>query len=166
MHLNLKPSRPDQLGVFLRCSNFIRFPTIRCASVKPFKTDEAVSMTESSSDKLNRLYSEMYVLLEKEEKMRHETEKLLAKAKAMIDPRKEFNKWLKSSEGKAWKNKQFEYQDGKCAYCGESLRLADSEVHHILSLKEGGKEANKPENFKLLHPNCNRKIGTKIVDFD
>ncbi|CDM98164.1 conserved protein of unknown function [Limnospira indica PCC 8005] len=142
------------------------FTTIRCAFIKPFKQHEAISMTESSSDKLNQLYSEMLVLLQKEEKMRQETEKLLAKAKKMIDPRNEFNKWLKSSEGKDWKKKQFEYQNGKCASCGETLRFADAEVHHVLSLKEGGKTANKPENFKLLHPNCNRKIGSKFVNLD
>lgn len=60
-------------------------------------------MTEQSADKLNRLYSEMLVLLEKEKKIFDETERILAKAKAMIDPRKEFNKWLRSSEGEAWK---------------------------------------------------------------
>jgi len=60
-------------------------------------------MTEQSADKLNRLYSEMLVLLEKEKKIFRETEKVLAKAKAIIDPRKEFNKWLQSAEGKTWK---------------------------------------------------------------
>lgn len=91
-------------------------------------------MTEQSADKLNRLYSEMLVLLEKEKKIFDETERILAKAKAMIDPRKEFNKWLQSSEGQAWKQKQFEYQDAKCAYCGEDrhypYRLS---VAHLLT---------------------------------
>lgn len=123
-------------------------------------------MTEQSADKLNRLYNEMLALLEKEKKIFRETEKVLAKAKAMIDPRKEFNKWLQSSEGQAWKQKQFEYQDGKCAYCSDPLRFADAVVHHVRPLQQFGREANKPENFKLLHPSCNLQIGTKIVDFD
>ena len=123
-------------------------------------------MTEQSADKLNQLYSEMLVLLEKEKKIFDETKRILAQAKAMIDPRKEFNKWLQSSEGQVWKQKQFEYQDGKCAYCGDPLRLPDAVVHHVQPLKEFGREANKPENFKLLHPSCNLQIGTKIVDFD
>jgi len=122
-------------------------------------------MSDRSSDKLNKLYSEMFVLLQKEQQLRQQTEKMIAEAKAIIDPRAEFNNWLKSAEGKTWKRKQFEYQEGKCACCGESLRFADAVVHHVLSLKEFGRVANKPENFKLLHPSCNLKIGTKIIDF-
>lgn len=122
-------------------------------------------MNIRSSDDLNRLYSELLVLLNQEEEMRRETEKRLAKATASIDPRKEFNKWLKTNTGQAWKQKQFKYQDSKCAACSDPLRFADAVVHHVLPIKDFGTAANKPENFKLLHPGCNLKIGTKIVDF-
>lgn len=83
----------------------------------------------------------------------------------VVDPRQEFNRWLKRNAGQAWKLKQFEYQNSKCAACQTSLRFADAVVHHILSIKEFGSAANKPENFKLLHPGCNLEIGTRIVDF-
>ncbi|MFH7028699.1 MAG: hypothetical protein ACHBN1_25720 [Heteroscytonema crispum UTEX LB 1556] len=66
-------------------------------------------LKSDSADKLTQLYGEMFILLQKEEKIRKETQKVLAKAKTAIDPRKEFNKWLKSVEGKTWKHKQFEY---------------------------------------------------------
>jgi len=122
-------------------------------------------MGTDSSDNLAMFYSELLVLLKQEEEIRKETEKRLAKAKASIDPRKEFNNWLKTNSGQTWKQKQFKYQDSKCAACGDSLRFADAVVHHILSLKDFGSAANKPENFKLLHPGCNLAIGTKIVDF-
>jgi len=122
-------------------------------------------MGTDSSDNLARLYSELLVLLKQEEEIRKETERRLAKAKASIDPRKEFNNWLKTNSGQTWKQKQFKYQDRKCAACGDSLRFADAVVHHILSLKDFGSAANKPENFKLLHPSCNLEIGTKIVNF-
>lgn len=122
-------------------------------------------MRNHSADRLNQLYSEMLILLQKEERIRQDTEKILAKANTAINPRQEFNKWLKSSEGKAWKHKQFNYQEDKCAYCGELLRFADAVVHHVLPLKDFGSAANKPENFKLLHSGCNLSIGTKIVDF-
>ncbi|BAZ84374.1 MULTISPECIES: HNH endonuclease signature motif containing protein [Nostocales] len=122
-------------------------------------------MSNNSANKLNQLYSEMFILLQKEEKLRKQTAEVLAKAKATIDPRREFNNWLKSSEGQSWKKKQFDYQECKCAYCGELLRFADTVVHHVLPLKEFGNAANKPENFKLLHPSCNLTIGTKIVEF-
>lgn len=122
-------------------------------------------MNNHSADRLNQLYSEMFVLLQKEDRIRKETEEVLGKANTAIDPRKKFNNWLKCNEGKAWKQKQFEYQEGKCAYCSESLRFADTVVHHVLPLKDYGSAANKPENLKLLHPSCNLSIGTKIVYF-
>ncbi|ALF55142.1 HNH endonuclease [Nostoc piscinale CENA21] len=122
-------------------------------------------MSTGSADNLARLYSELLVLLAQEEEIRKSTEEKLARAKSVIDPRKEFNKWLQSNAGKTWKQKQFQYQEGKCAACGESLRSADAVVHHVLPLKDFGSAANKPENFRLLHPGCNLEIGTKIVDF-
>ncbi|MFQ3629299.1 MAG: HNH endonuclease signature motif containing protein [Cyanobacteriota bacterium] len=121
-------------------------------------------MGRDSTDKLAQLYSELLVLLKQEEDLRQETEEKLAKARSTTDPRKEFNKWLQSNAGKRWKQKQFEYQDGKCPACGDSLRFADAVVHHVLPLADFGSAANKPENFKLLHPSCNLKIGTKIVN--
>ncbi|MBP0001826.1 MAG: HNH endonuclease [Cyanobacteria bacterium SID2] len=123
-------------------------------------------MPHPSSQRLMELYNEMQILLEREEKLRRETENLLQKARKVIDPRDEFNKWLRSLEGKTLKQKQYEYQDGKCAYCKETLRFEDAVVHHIIPISKLGRKANKPENFKLLHPSCNLKIGTQIIDFD
>lgn len=122
-------------------------------------------VSENSSQNLNRLYSELVILLDQEEQLRKETQAQLEKAKASIDPRKAFNKWLQTNEGKDWKHKQFEFQSGKCAACHDSLRFSDAVVHHVLPLKAFGAAANKPENFKLLHPGCNLSIGTKIVEF-
>jgi 5-methylcytosine-specific restriction endonuclease McrA len=121
--------------------------------------------SDESAQNLNLVYSELFVLLRQEEELREETKRKLEKAKAVIDPRKEFNRWLQTKAGKSWKNKQFELQEGKCAACDELLRFPDAVVHHVLPLKDFGSSANRPENFKLLHPGCNLAIGTKIVDF-
>lgn len=121
--------------------------------------------SDKSAQNLNLLYSELLVLLKQEEELRKETQRKLEKAKAVIDPRKEFNRWLQTKTGKSWKNKQFEFQEGKCVACNEPLRFADAVVHHVFPLKDFGSSANRPENFKLLHPGCNLAIGTKIVDF-
>ena len=43
--------------------------------------------------------------------------------------------------------------------------FADAVVHHVLPLKDFGSSANRPENFKLLHPGCNLAIGTKSLIF-
>lgn len=123
-------------------------------------------MSHDRKDELEYLYREMILLLQEEESLTSETESLLRKAKNLVDPRREFNNWLRSERGKQWKRKQFEYQQGKCAFCQEQLRYEDAVVHHVLPLSQLGLEANKTENFKLLHPNCNSKIGTKVVKFD
>ncbi|NJL40599.1 MAG: HNH endonuclease [Leptolyngbyaceae cyanobacterium RM2_2_4] len=122
-------------------------------------------MSNDSSNNLARLYNELLILLKQEDEIRKETERRLAKAKTSVDPRQEFNRWLQTNAGQTWKQKQFRYQDSKCAACGNSLRFADAVVHHVRPLKDFGAAANTPENFKLLHPSCNLKIGTKIVDF-
>jgi 5-methylcytosine-specific restriction endonuclease McrA len=122
-------------------------------------------MDSSSAEKLTQLYSELLVLLTQEESIRKETEDQLAKARAAIDPRREFNKWLQTNAGQTWKQKQYEYQEGNCAACSAPGRFADMVVHHVLPLKSFGAAANKPENFRLLHPGCNLAIGTKIIDF-
>ena len=44
-------------------------------------------MEINSADNLARLYGELFVLLQQEEKLRQETERKLEKAKGVIDPR-------------------------------------------------------------------------------
>jgi 5-methylcytosine-specific restriction endonuclease McrA len=121
-------------------------------------------MENDYTNDLIKIYNDLVILLKKQEELREETERKLAQAKSIIDPRQEFNKWLKTNTGKTWKGKQFEYQRGKCAACQSPLRYEDAVVHHVFPIKNFGRAANKPENFKLLHPSCNLKIGTKIVD--
>jgi 5-methylcytosine-specific restriction endonuclease McrA len=123
-------------------------------------------LVSKSEKRLIQLYNELQNLLVKEEILRRETEALLKNAQKKIDPRAEFNNWLQSSDGQSWRQKQYEYQKRCCAYCKESLRFEDSVVHHVIPLQQLGRQANKPENLKLLHPSCNLKIGTKIIEFD
>ena len=105
------------------------------------------------------------ILRQKGDEILEATDKALKKGRAATDPRKQFNNWLKSSEGKAWKKQEFGYRKGICAYCGELLREKDAVVHHIEPLSQFGDAANRVENYKLIHPNCNNTIGTKIVKF-
>lgn len=51
----------------------------------------------SPKDKLESLYRQMYLLLQEEESLRSETEALLKKAQKSVDPRREFNNWLRSA---------------------------------------------------------------------
>ncbi|MFP4133051.1 MAG: HNH endonuclease, partial [Halothece sp.] len=92
----------------------------------------------SPKDELESLYRQMYLLLQEEESLRSETEDLLKRAKKIVDPRQEFNKWLRSSKGQEWKRKQFEYQQKKCAFCKEILRYEDAVVHHVVPLSKMG----------------------------
>lgn len=74
-------------------------------------------METNSADNLARLYGELFVLLQQEEKLRQETERKLEKAKAVIDPRKQFNNWLKTNSVQTWKFKKPELQGSMCAAC-------------------------------------------------
>lgn len=116
--------------------------------------------------KLVQLYFEMESILNEEQQNRSEVNKLLGKADTILDPRQQFNNWLRSSEGQAWKKQQFEKQQGKCSHCQKRLRIEDVHVHHVIPLSSGKANANKTSNYKLLHPNCNLKIGTKLGDFN
>ena len=122
-------------------------------------------MDNGSTDRQNELYRERMILRQKGDKILEDAENALKKGRATTDARNQFNNWLKSAEGKAWKKQEFEARNGICAYCGELLREKDAVVHHIEPLSKFGDAANRVENYRLIHPNCNNTIGTKIVKF-
>ncbi len=121
-------------------------------------------MVSDSADKLTQLYNDLLLLLDQETELWQKNDRLVERARSITDPRQEFNRWLQSKEGQAWKQKQFERQNSRCAACSEPLRFQDTVVHHVQPIKDLGSSANIPDNFRLLHPNCNLKIGTKVVD--
>ncbi len=122
-------------------------------------------MSGYSADRENELHRDRAILRKKEQDVLADVDAALRKGKTATDPRQQFNNWLRSSEGKAWKREEFQRRNGICAYCGELMREADAVVHHVEPIAKLGSLANRLENYRLLHPNCNNSIGTKIVDF-
>jgi hypothetical protein len=122
-------------------------------------------MSDYSTDRENELHRERAILRKKGQYIIEDVDEALRIGKIAIDPRKQFNNWLRSYEGKAWKSNEFQCRKGICAYCGELMREADAVVHHVEPIAKLGKSANRVENYRLLHPNCNNTIGTKVVDF-
>lgn len=119
----------------------------------------------SSFNKEAEIYREISILRKKGQDILDDVDEALRKGKAATDPRKEFNNWLRSIEGKAWRKDEFHRCNGMCAYCGEAMREADAVVHHVEPIAKLGRKANKIENYRLVHPGCNTEIGTDIVDF-
>lgn len=122
-------------------------------------------MSGYSADKENELHRDRAILRKKGQDILGDVDEALTKGKSATDPRKQFNNWLRSLEGKAWKREEFQRCNGICAYCGEQLREVDAVVHHVEPITQLGNLTNRVENYKLLHPNCNNSIGTKVVKF-
>jgi 5-methylcytosine-specific restriction endonuclease McrA len=124
-------------------------------------------MSNYSADKDNEeleLHRERSILRNKGQDILNNVDKALKKGKSSIDPRQQFNNWLRSQEGKRWKREEFQSRKGICAYCGEPMREADTVVHHVEAIQKLGNSANEVENYRLLHPSCNNAIGTKTVN--
>lgn len=111
-----------------------------------------------------KLYQERAVIRHRGQKLIPKVEAAIARAEALTDPRRQFNNWARSIEGQAWRTAEFRKRGGLCAYCGKPMREADAVIHHIKPLAVYGEAANTVSNYRLLHPNCNGKIGTKIVE--
>ncbi|MEM8638821.1 MAG: HNH endonuclease signature motif containing protein [Cyanobacteria bacterium P01_G01_bin.54] len=111
----------------------------------------------------NNLYRERAILRHKGNELLPKIEQDLSEAKGLIDPRRRFNNWLRSTDGQEWRKQEFQERGGICAYCGEPMREADAVVHHVKPLAAHGRIANTTENYRLLHPSCNQRIGAKIV---
>ncbi|MEM8642230.1 MAG: HNH endonuclease signature motif containing protein [Cyanobacteria bacterium P01_G01_bin.54] len=118
-------------------------------------------MTDDLSHELNRLYQEQILGAEKREQVLEQTDAVLAKARQLLNPRRQFMNWARSEQGQAWKIDQFERQGGQCARCQKCFSsLQEVEIHHVRSLHDLGRQANHPENYRLLCTLCNRQLGT------
>jgi len=120
-------------------------------------------MNEKSQSR-ESLYTERHILRQEGEAILEDVKDLLKKTSSINDPRQQFNNWLKSQEGQTWKKQEFIRRNGLCAYCGEQMREQDAVVHHVKPISQYGDSANTISNYRLLHPSCNNKIQTKIVD--
>jgi 5-methylcytosine-specific restriction endonuclease McrA len=110
------------------------------------------------------LYLERLILRQEGEEILQDVKQVLTKTATINNPRQQFNNWLKSKEGQAWKQKEFKKRNGICAYCGEKMREQDIDVHHVQPISQYGHSANTISNYRLLHPSCNSKIQTQVVD--
>lgn len=70
-------------------------------------------------------------------------------------PRKRFEAWRDSSDGKAWKKQQYIKQQGGCAICGHCLSLKSAHIDHIKPLSAHPKLATNTSNLQLLCRECN-----------
>jgi 5-methylcytosine-specific restriction endonuclease McrA len=77
-------------------------------------------------------------------------------------PRNIFNRWRDSIEGKEWKQKQYEKQQGKCPDCSFIAHNVDYlEIDHIKSISTNPELAIDITNLRLVCSPCNKKKGGK-----
>jgi 5-methylcytosine-specific restriction endonuclease McrA len=78
-----------------------------------------------------------------------------------------FDNWKRSIDGKEWKLSEFIRCENKCASCGDKIsKISSAVIHHNLSRKNWGHEANFIENFSLLCLSCNSKYQSKDTNFN
>ena len=89
--------------------------------------------------------------------------KVVEEIKKKQHPRRQFNLWRNSKEGKTWKQEQYQKQNEKCLLCGEYLKISFSHIDHIKPINKYPELAITHDNLQLVHPECNVRKG-KIFD--
>ncbi|MDV3002550.1 MAG: hypothetical protein N5P05_004205 (plasmid) [Chroococcopsis gigantea SAG 12.99] len=93
-----------------------------------------------------------------------DTKVLVNKVKARQDPRRKFNIWRDSREGKDWKRQQYSKQDRKCAICGIYVHISRVHIDHIKPIAKYPELTLALDNLQLVHPQCNLNKGIIITD--
>ena len=80
----------------------------------------------------------------------------IANIKAKYDPRKQFNNWRNSQEGKEWKKQKYFQQNKYCAICQERINnLKGSHIDHIKPISTHPHLALDTNNMRVTHGDCN-----------
>jgi 5-methylcytosine-specific restriction endonuclease McrA len=82
------------------------------------------------------------------------------------DPRREFERWRKSSEGKQWKRQQHHLQNGCCNDCQCPVQLKGAHIDHIKPIKHHPTLAINISNLQILCADCNLNKGSQIFQVD
>jgi 5-methylcytosine-specific restriction endonuclease McrA len=82
------------------------------------------------------------------------------------DPRREFERWRKSAEGKAWKRQQHRLQKGCCMDCQRKVQLKGAHIDHIKPIKHHPTLAIDINNLQILCADCNLNKGSQIFQVD
>ena len=86
----------------------------------------------------------------------NKSQKRVDNIKAKYDPRKQFNNWRNSQEGKQWKKQKYCQQNKCCAICKECInQLKGSHIDHIKPLSTHPHLALDTNNMQVTHAECN-----------
>ncbi len=77
-------------------------------------------------------------------------------------PRKRFERWRDSDQGKDWKRMEFERIGGQCQCCQHSFpSIHHLVIDHIHPIAKFPELATETQNFQLLCPPCNQTKGAR-----
>ena len=85
-----------------------------------------------------------------------------AKIRDYYNPRNQFDRWKQSTEGIAWKNKQYNRQKGRCAMCNQAIQQKGSHIDHIQPLSKFPELATDIKNLRIACAECNTAKGNKV----
>lgn len=75
--------------------------------------------------------------------------------KGKYEPRRQFNRWRDSEEGKSWKKQQWNFQKGCCAICCQKIDLKGSHIDHIIPIFKKPSLAINTQNMRVTCADCN-----------
>lgn len=107
---------------------------------------------DDSSEKLFKFNLELDQWLKKVERKANQL-------KDNRDPRKQFERWRSSQDGKEWKHQQYVKQRGECAICKAPNPLKGMHIDHIKPISLYPDRALDLDNLRLLCPPCNSSRG-------
>ncbi len=113
-------------------------------------------MNNYQPESLAELTEKLFKLNLKVDKSLKKTKVKINKIKDKYEPRKQFNCWRNSQEGKEWKKQQYYKQNKCCAICLKPiLSLKGSHIDHIKPLSTHPHLALDINNLQVTHAACN-----------
>jgi 5-methylcytosine-specific restriction endonuclease McrA len=94
-----------------------------------------------------------------------ELKKISTQIHAKYEPRRAFERWRDSEQGKLWKHEQYLAQQGRCASteCGKLIELKGSHIDHIMPLSRFPHLALDTQNLRITCPDCNRSKSNRLL---
>jgi 5-methylcytosine-specific restriction endonuclease McrA len=124
----------------------------------------AMSIFEQSA--FEALVKQLLATTKKVDKGLHQLQARAFEIEKKYDPRREFERWRNSAEGKWWKRQQHRLQKGCCIDCQRSVQLKGAHIDHIQPIKHHPTLAIDLNNLQILCAECNSRKGSQRLTED
>jgi 5-methylcytosine-specific restriction endonuclease McrA len=108
-----------------------------------------------SNPPVSQLVSELFGLKKQIDSQLQSMRNRADRIDGKYEPRAEFNRWRDSKEGKLWKQKKYNEQNGCCAICKRSIKLKGAHIDHIKPISRYPNLALETKNMQIACADCN-----------